>query len=454
MIVKTLRDAELALNALKREIDAIANQASNNVNGVSLAQVRDLIQRSQRNQIVTNQTFTNASQFDLTDIDATPSEGQILHRLIHLFYGDVRFAKSVRLTDGWFSTLDGLRQWKTNIGFDNPIGGADPNYQIRWLDSVTPALNYNFFLDPTLGLFLNGSVIPLVDNTGDVGNSSLGWRDVYMRGNFNLDATATGKNLNISSYSNTTGTSNLLNLRRARGTYAAPLAVQVNDRVGAFVFWAYRNGAYTPTQYFDTYVTTLPGASAVAADMYWVTTDTAGATAGRWNFSANGHIVPLTNNAYDLGSSAARIKKVWAVDIDFSGTITGTLPATEANTQLNANASATPTVTTSFADLSGATVSLNKDGTWLVICTIVGSKEINDDEIQGQLVYDGTAQSGIIRMAASTANFIRTTGTRSWPIAVTGQPKTAKIQVKKNAGTGTSSVDATNSNIVAVYLTA
>ena len=127
MIVKTLRDAELALNALKREIDAIANQASNNVNGVSLAQVRDLIQRSQRNQIVTNQTFTNASQFDLTDIDATPSEGQILHRLIHLFYGDVRFAKSIRLTDGWFSTLDGLRQWKTNICWNYRKRNA-----IRW----------------------------------------------------------------------------------------------------------------------------------------------------------------------------------------------------------------------------------------------------------------------------------------------------------------------------------
>ena len=453
MIVKTLRDAELALNALKREIDAIANQASNNVNGVSLAQVRDLIQRSQRNQIVTNQTFTNASQFDLTDIDATPSEGQILHRLIHLFYGDVRFARSIRLSDGWFSTLDGLRQWKTNIGFDNPVGGADPNYQIRWLDSVTPALNYNFFLDPTLGLFLNGSITPLTDNTGDIGNSSLRWRTGIFGTSIKVNANGIAL-AELKSASAVVGTPARLDLMRSRGTIAAPADVVIGDRLGTIINWGYRNGGYQPSTYFDVYVKSLPGASGVASDMYWVSADSTGAFANRWAFQSDGHIVPLTTNVYDLGTSAYRMRKVWAVDIDFSGAITGTLPGVELNTSLNANASASPTVTTTFADLSGATVSLNKNGTWLVICTIVGSKEINDDEIQGQLVYDGTAQSGIIRMAASTANFIRTTGTRSWPIAVTGQPKTAKIQVKKNAGTGTSSVDATNSNIVAVYLTA
>ena len=321
MIVKTLRDAELALNALERQMNTLLSQATNST-GVSIADVRRIVSQTQRNQITTQQTFVAASQFSVTDIDATPSEGQVIHNLIHLFYGDVRFAKAVRLADGWYATLDGLREWKTDIGFDNPIGGSDPNYQIQWLDSVTPALNYGFFLDPTLGLCLNASVIPLVNITGDLGNTSLRWR------------------------------------------------------------------------------------------------------------------------------------KLWVQDIDFSGTITGTIPGVELNTSLDANASATPTVTTSFADLAGATVSLNKDGTWLVTCTIVGSKELNDDEIQGQLVYDSVVQSGIIRMAASSANFIRTTGTRSWVITVSGQPKTAKIQVKKNAGTGTSSVDATNSNIVAVYLTA
>jgi hypothetical protein len=453
MIVKTLRDAELALNALERQMNTLLLQATNST-GVSIADVKRIVSQTQRNQIVTNQTFTNASQFDLTDIDATPSEGQILHRLIHLFYGDVRFAKSIRLADGWFSTLDGLRQWKTNIGFDNPIGGADPNYQIRWLDSVTPALNYSFFLDPTLGLMLGGSVIPLVTRGGDLGNSSLLWDKLWFGDNLNQIAESAVAYLFSTYYGNTATSANAQWFRRARGTEAAPTDVLVNSKLGSVGFQAWRNSAWRETSSFEAQVDALPGASDVAALMHWRTTNSAGVNDRRWDFRADGDIAPHISNAYDLGASGKRIRKVWAVDIDFSGTITGTLPATDANTQLNANASASPTVTTTFADLSGATVSLDKDGTWLVICTVVGSKEINDDEIQGQLVYDGTAQSGIIRMAASTANFIRTTGTRSWPIVVTGQPKTAKIQVKKNAGTGTSSVDATNSNIVAVYLTA
>lgn len=453
MIVKTLRDAELALNALERQMNTLLSQATNST-GVSIADVRRIVSQTQRNQITTQQTFVAASQFSITDIDATPSEGQIIHNLIHLFYGDVRFAKSVRLADGWYATLDGLRQWKTNIGFDNPVGGADPNYQIRWLDSVTPANNYGFFLDPTIGLCLNASVIPLISVTGDLGNTSLKWRKLWMGSDLNQTAESTPAYIYSTYYGNTALFANAQWFRRARGTEAIPTDVLVNSRLGAIGFQGWRNSAWRETSSFEAQVDALPGASDVAALMHWRTTNSAGVNDRRWDFRADGDIVPHIDNAYDLGASGKRIKKLWAVDIDFSGTITGTIPGVELNTSLDANASATPTVTTSFADLAGATVSLDKDGTWLVTCTIVGSKELNDDEIQGQLVYDSVVQSGIIRMAASSVVFIRTTGTRSWIITVSGQPKTAKIQVKKNAGTGTSSVDATNSNIVAVYLTA
>jgi len=320
MIIKTIKDAELALNKLEREMNGLLSKAQSPV--ANLEDVKRLISQAQLNRARTQAIVHNSSQFDLTDIDSTPSEGQIIHRLIHLFYSDVRFATALRLSDGWFATLDGLRRWKTNIGFDNPIGGSEPNYQIQWLDSVTPALNYQFFIDSVLGLCLGGNVIPLVDNTGDLGNVTLRW------------------------------------------------------------------------------------------------------------------------------------KKLWAVDIDFSGTITGVLPTSEANTELNANASGSLVLTTSFVDVSNVTVNLDKDGKWLVTCCVVGSKEINDDEIQGQLVFDGVAQSGLIRMAASSANFLRSTGSRSWVVTVASQPKVAKLQCKKNAGTGGSSVDITNTNIVAVYLTA
>jgi hypothetical protein len=96
-------------------------------------------------------------------------------------------------------------------------------------------------------------------------------------------------------------------------------------------------------------------------------------------------------------------------------------------------------------------VSLNKNGKWLINCNVDGTKTLNDDDIQGQLVYDGVAQSGLIRMGTASTIFLRSTGSRSWIINVTGQPKTAKLQAKKVTGTGTSYVD-TNTNIVAVYL--
>lgn len=452
MIIKTLKDAEFAINALQRELAQVTSRAQQS--GVSLEEVKTLIKRAQNVQVVRQEVVTNASQFDLTDIDATPSEGQIIHRLVHLFYQDVRFAKSIRLADGWFYTENGFQQWKVNVGFDNPYGGSDPNLQMRWLDSVTPANNKGFYLDPAGFMFWDGSIVPGADNLHDLGNSSLNWRNLRLRGDVFQASEASAKNVYSTHYGNTPANANLFWMRRARGTIATPLDVQIGDRLGFFpVFQGYRNGAFRNSNYFETYVTGLPGINPVCSEIAWVTTNTAGVTGARWKFVADGHIVPVVDNTQDLGSATERVRKLWAVDIDFSGTLTGALPATDANTQLNANASASLTLTTSFTDVSGVSVSLNKNGTWLIICTVVGSKELNDDEIQGQLVYDSVAQSGIIRMAASSANFLRTTGTRSWVVSVTGQPKTAKLQCKKNAGTGTSTVDITNCNIMAVFLT-
>ena len=446
MIIKTLRDAELALNNLQRELDALARRATN-TSGVTLDEVRNIVKQSQ--QVRTTIIRETGSQFNITDIDATPSEGQIIHRLIHLFYEEARFAKDVRLNNGWYDTDDGLRRWQTDIGTANPFGGASPNYQIRWLDSVTPALNYSFFLDPVVGLFLNGGVIPLVDRGGDLGNTSLLWNKLWLGNDFNLIAQGTRALINYEFYG--AASANVIRFRRAGGTQAAPSEVVAYDRLGAILFQGYKGAAFRNGAYFDSYVESVPTASTVAAKIQWVTTDNAGNTGVRWEFLADGHIVPATNNLYNLGSSVNRVKKLWAVDIDFSGTITGTLPGVDTNSELNANCSALLTLTTTFADVTGCSVSLNKNGKWLIIGNIDGTKELNDDEIQGQLVYDGTAQTGIIRMGASSVTYLRSTGTRSWILSVTGQPKTAKLQAKKVLGTGTSYVD-TNSNIVAIYL--
>jgi hypothetical protein len=449
MIVKTLRDAELAINAIERRLDQVASRSLQS--GVSMDEVRALIKRSQSTQAIRQEVITNTSQFDLTDIDATPSEGQIIHRLIHLFYEEVRFARSLRLVDGWFYTADGLRQWKTNVGFDNPIGGSDPNYQIRWLDSVAPALNYRAFIDPSLGLCLDKNIIPLVDKGGDLGNTSLRWNKLWLGNDVNLIADGTFPSVNYNFSGNTANNSVLQWFNRSRGTIAAPTSVSVGDRLGAIIFQGYNGGSFRNASYIDCEVEALPSASTVASKFMFITTNTTGVGGVRWQILADGHFIPFNTNAVDVGASTNRVRKLWAVDIDFSGTVTGTLPGVDTNSELNANCSALLTLTTTFADITGVSVSLNKNGKWLINCNLDGTKTINDDDIQGQLVYDGTAQSGLIRMGAASATFLRSTGSRSWIVTVTGQPKTAKLQAKKVTGTGTSYVD-TNTNIVAVYL--
>jgi hypothetical protein len=290
-----------------------------------------------------------------------------------------------------------------------------------------PSLNFDLFIDPAGVVTIGGIVAPTLDNTFDNGNSSLRWKNSFFAGNINQDAETTRKQILSTYYGATAGTANTINVRRARGTYAAPTDILNGDRIGSLVFQGYRTGAYRNVNYWDTYAVAT-GVGVVAGDTQWITTNLAGASGIRWVYLADGHIIPYITNTMDLGRSTERVRKLWAVDIDVSGTITGVLPSTDANTSLSAN------------------------GTWLITANIVGSKELNDDEIQAQYVYDGSAVSGIIRMAASSATFIRSTGSRSWIQSVTSQPKVAKLQVKKNSGTGSSTVDATNSNITAVFL--
>jgi hypothetical protein len=449
MIVKTLRDAELAINSIERRLDQVASRSLQS--GVSLDEVRALIKRSQSTQVIRQEILTNTSQFDLTDIDATPSEGQIIHRLIHLFYEEVRFARSLRLVDGWFYTADGLRQWKTNVGFDNPIGGSDPNYQIRWLDSVTPALNYRAFIDPGIGLCLDKSIIPLTDNAGDLGNTSLRWNTIWAGTSINLTGQTTNPNFSGNFFGTTASGAVRQFFSRGRGTIATPADVAVGDFLGIVAFRGYNGGSFRNACYIQCEVEAIPSGSSVAGKFLFITTNASGVTDGRWEILATGNFVPFVNNTVDIGSSAKRVKKLWAVDIDFSGTITGSLPGVDTNSELNANCSSLLTLTTTFADVAGVSVSLNKNGKWLINCNVDGTKTLNDDDIQGQLVYDGVAQSGLIRMGTASTIFLRSTGSRSWIINVTGQPKTAKLQAKKVTGTGTSYVD-TNTNIVAVYL--
>lgn len=437
-VIRTIRDAELSINQILNELGKMRREGANS---------QDLLQYVTRSELDTKLAQLSFAQRGVTlpslsnDTDSNVQNSVVYHNLRHYFREPI-LSDSGLILPG--EPSDG--KWTISTVLNSRV---DLAFQHRSVSN--PSLNFDLFIDPAGVVTIGGIVAPTLDNTFDNGNSSLRWKDSFFAGNINQDAETTRKQILSTYYGATAGTANTMNVRRARGTYAAPTDILNGDRIGSFVFQGYRTGAYRNVNYWDTYAVAT-GVGAVAGDTQWITTDLSGASGIRWVYLADGHIIPYITNTMDLGRSTERVRKLWAVDIDFSGTITGVLPSTDANTSLSANASASPTLTTSFADLSGASVTLNKNGTWLITANIVGSKELNDDEIQAQYVYDGSAVSGIIRMAASSATFMRSTGSRSWIQSVTSQPKVAKLQVKKNSGTGFSTVDATNSNITAVFL--
>lgn len=65
--------------------------------------------------------------------------------------------------------------------------------------------------------------------------------------------------------------------------------------------------------------------------------------------ATGGHIVPVTNNTFDLGATATRMRKVWTTDLDFSGTLTGTVST--ATTATNATNTAITDDTTTNATM-------------------------------------------------------------------------------------------------------
>lgn len=65
-----------------------------------------------------------------------------------------------------------------------------------------------------------------------------------------------------------------------------------------------------------------------ATTLTFFTTETVNTLTGtaRWNIAGTGMLTPSANNAYDVGSSALRVRTVYAVDVNASGTVTaGTL---------------------------------------------------------------------------------------------------------------------------------
>ncbi len=130
-------------------------------------------------------------------------------------------------------------------------------------------------------------------------------------------------------------------------------------------------------------------------------------------------------------------------------------PASGGHTHVSAtaDASADLTLTTTHTDITGASVTLAKIGTWLVIASFTFSIEAGTYGI-GQLVVDGTAQSGAAFFGNQDGASFPETGTvtQSWIVTVATADKIAKLQAKKAGGTGTSSCLQSNTRITAAWL--
>ena len=127
--------------------------------------------------------------------------------------------------------------------------------------------------------------------------------------------------------------------------------------------------------------------------------------------------------------------------------------AADANTHKTAAASAQLTLSTTVTDITGATVTLDKNGTWVVVGIFEFIHSGTDGTQRGYLDYNGATQTGnSSHLGSATAE--KATVAQVWFLTVTGQPKVAKLRADKSSGASSSTCEATNTTINAVFLKA
>ncbi|HXJ39000.1 MAG TPA: hypothetical protein VNH18_06960, partial [Bryobacteraceae bacterium] len=130
-------------------------------------------------------------------------------------------------------------------------------------------------------------------------------------------------------------------------------------------------------------------------------------------------------------------------------------PTVDVNSELTAQASGNLTCTTSYADISGLSVTLNKNGVWRIEASLDLSFDSSAFQMSAQLVVNGVAQTGIILAIISSAGATTLSFeglfTRSWYYTNSGS-NVAKMQAKSAVASGSRSVIAANSYMSAVFL--
>lgn len=125
---------------------------------------------------------------------------------------------------------------------------------------------------------------------------------------------------------------------------------------------------------------------------------------------------------------------------------------------LQASASGSLTLTNSYQDVAGATVTLNRTGKWVIfglfdLAVVDGAGNDDGQVLTGRIDVNGT-YDGLEATYRGEGNPELDRGTVSQIRAYTAasQPLTAKLQAKKAAGTGSSLCVVGNTTITAVFL--
>jgi hypothetical protein len=164
----------------------------------------------------------------------------------------------------------------------------------------------------------DGNLTPAATNAYDIGTTGARVRAVY-----GVTADFSGSMLTGGYTADLQTTFGLFMGRRSNGTPAVPTAPLLGQPFAAFqgqgytgAGWGVGGAAFVVTAGQD-WTTQNQGAEAYVS----TTLNGTSAITPRWRFTHDGMFIPIANNVYDIGSTAARVRQVFSVLGNFSGQI-------------------------------------------------------------------------------------------------------------------------------------
>ena len=260
---------------------------------------------------------------------------------------------------------------------------------------------------------VNSNILPNTDNTYDLGSSSKEWRDLYLGGTANIDnlladsATISGAlkanggitvDTNKFIVADTTGNTTIAGTLNVDGattldsaTVDGPLSVTGNVEIGG-------------TLTVDGVVSFKAGSSG-SINLGDANTDNV-----VFNADVNSHILPNSDNTYDLGSSSKEWRNLYidgTANIDTlsagAGTITGNLDVQGITTLDSATVDGTLSVTKG-ATLASATVSDLTNNRIVIVGTSGALEDDSDFTFDGTTFKVGTTTTDKFTVAVTTGN--------------------------------------------------